>query len=166
MSEHQQSPQPTESEILQEKLQQAEQQAEEYLQSWKRAQADFVNARRRDQEESERTVERKTNEVLVSLLPVLDSFKRALDLAPSEGGEWLQGIRSVHQLFLSFLKNQKVEEYGMAGDTFDPTLHEALSLEMTEEKEKDGVISEVFETGYKRESKVLRPAKVKVFSAN
>ena len=128
----------------------------------KRLQADFDNFKKRTEKEwTERS--RHANRKLVSdLLPLLDSFDKALeDANDNDDVESLrQGLRGLYKQLLQILQREGLREMDTKG-RFDPFLHEALMREEREDVE-DGKILEVYQKGYAIEGKALRPARVKV----
>ncbi len=144
---------------LKEKLKAAEAKAKEYLDSWQRAQADFVNMRKRD-EEAKVEFTKFVNEKLISeLIPVLDSFNLAL-----AHGE--KGIEPVCNQFIKVLNQNGLEESNPAGEVFDPKFHEAVGVVPTNKKEEDHKVLEVVQKGYILSGKIIRPAKVKIGQNN
>lgn len=144
---------------LKEKLKRAEQDKMTALEDLARAKADFLNARRRLDEEKVQYSERAKLQFVEDILPLCDSFAMALgDPAFQELPENLKrGVLGIHQQLSSILKSYNVEEFGQVGDAFDPNLHEALA-----DNGGDHTISEVLQKGYKTGSTVIRPAKVVV----
>ncbi|MEK7176733.1 MAG: nucleotide exchange factor GrpE [Patescibacteria group bacterium] len=140
---------------IREKLKLAEDKAKEYLDGWQRAQADFANLRRRDEESKLEFVKFANLNLVGELIPVLDSFNIALS----------QGHKDVEPLYnqlLGVLKNSGLEELDPIGEPFNPHEHEALSTEKTEDKSNDHKVLEVLQKGYKLGTRLVRPAKVKV----
>lgn len=132
-----------------------------------RRQAEFENYRRRVEREKSETYHRARAEVLLELLPVLDNYERALwSLERNRGdAEGLRhGIELIHRQFKDALTKFGLEPVEAVGQTFDPNLHEAVTIEPTQEHEENTVIEE-FQRGYKLGDKLLRPAKVKVASS-
>ena len=134
--------------------------ADDYLDSWKRAQADFINYKRRaDQEKMEMGVYANT-QLILSLLPVLDDFERAVDsLTPKLAKtDWVHGIRLVERKLRTVLQAQGVTPIKAVGETFDPNLHEAVM----HVKGEDGKVVQELQKGYRLHDKILRPSKVAV----
>ena len=140
---------------LKEKLKEAEEKAKEYLDKWQRAQADFVNLRKRDEEAKVEFLKFANVGLISELLPVLDG----LSLAVSHGDK---GVEAIHNLLLKTLKQNGLEEINPLGEIFDPNFHEAIGIIKTEKADENHKILEVSQKGYIMESKVLRPAKVRV----
>jgi molecular chaperone GrpE len=147
-------------EQLKNELQAEKEKAENYLNQWKRTQADFDNYRRRTDQEKAEISQNTTCLVLGNILPVMDDLDRALTSIPEEGADlpWVDGIRLIYKKFHSILQSMGVEELCALGQPFDPALHEALAhMEGDEGK----VINEV-QKGYKLRDKLVRPAQVVV----
>jgi len=150
---------------LREKLKETEAEKQQYLMSWQRAQADFVNIRKRD-EESKKDYLKFANENLINeLLSVVDSFSMAF--ANKESWEkvdknWRAGVEYIYTQFKNVLKDYGLEEFDPSGELFDATKHEALGTVVTDIKEDDHRVLEVIQRGYFLYGKMVRPAKVKV----
>lgn len=157
---------------LRNELSKAEQERFEMVESFKRRQSDFENFRKRIERERGETHRNILSGLATQMLPVVDNLNRALDSASSqEAGksaefqQFIQGIVLVnHQL------NEVLEEIGVhpilaVGESFDPHFHEAVATESTNEFPPNTVIAELIR-GYKIEDKVIRPAMVKVSSAD
>jgi molecular chaperone GrpE len=140
---------------LREKLKIAEAKAKEHLDSWQRAQADFINLRKRDEEGKVEFLKFANARLIEELIPVLD----ALNSAMSHGEKSVEPIRS---LFLKTLKQNGLEELDPIGEVFDPSKHEAISMKEAIEKAEDHKVLEVFQKGYSLNGRVVRPAKVRV----
>lgn len=125
--------------------------------------AEFENYRRRIERERSDAYQRARVEVLVEFLPVVDNFERALSsLEESGDAEALrQGVELIHKQFKDALTKFGLEPIDAIGKTFDPHLHEAVTIEATD-KHKENTVIEEFQRGYKIGDKLLRPAKVKV----
>ncbi len=134
--------------------------AEEYLASWQRAQADFINFKRRSEQERLEFNKFANASLLLGLLPVLDDLERALAAIPPEfaGHDWVDGVRLVERKFKSSLEGQGVKPILALGMAFDPNFHEAVR----EDKGPEGIVMQEFQKGYKLNDKLLRPAKVVV----
>ena len=140
---------------LREQLKQVETKAKEYLDGWQRAQADFANLRRRDEEAKSEFVKFANLSFVLELIPVLDSFNLAL----AHGNK---DVKPVYDQFFSILKQNGLEELDPMDETFDPKYHEAIGVVPTDEPEKNHKILEVIQKGYILSGKIIRPAKVKI----
>jgi molecular chaperone GrpE len=142
-------------------LAEAEKKTEEYLANWQRAQADFINYKRRNEQERQDFSRFANAELMLSLLPALDDLERALNSVPpakSAKHSWLEGIRLVERKFKSSLEAQGLTPIKALGEPFDPNFHEAVR----QDKGKEGIVIEEFQKGYMLGDRVLRPAKVVV----
>jgi molecular chaperone GrpE len=142
-------------------LAEAEKKTEEYLANWQRAQADFLNYKRRNEQERQDFSRFANAELMLSLLPALDDLERALNSVPpakSAKHSWLEGIRLVERKFKSSLEAQGLTPIKALGEPFDPNFHEAVR----QDKGKEGIVIEEFQKGYMLGDRVLRPAKVVV----
>jgi molecular chaperone GrpE len=150
----------TELEQLKNELHAEKEKAENYLDQWKRTQADFDNYRRRTDQEKAEISQNTTCLVLDNILPVMDDLDRALSSIPEESADlpWVDGIKLIYKKFHSILQSMGVEEVCALGQPFDPALHEAVAhMEGDEGK----VINEV-QKGYKMKDKLVRPSQVVV----
>jgi molecular chaperone GrpE len=132
-----------------------------------RRQAEFENYRRRVDRERIETYTRARAEVLLELLPVIDNFERALASLENSVGDaesLRQGVELIHKQFKDALTKFGLEPVESVGQTFDPHVHEAVTIEPTD-KHKENTVIEEFERGYRLGEKLLRPAKVKVASS-
>src|SRR3989344_5646040 len=140
---------------LRERLKGAEEKAKEYLDSWQRAQADFLNMRKRDEEAKGEFVKYASSKFASELIPVLD----ALSLAASGG---VSGVENIRSLMLKGLNENGVEEIGQVGEAFDPNIHESVGFIKTDKKDDDHKVLEIMQKGYKLFDKVLRTARVRI----
>lgn len=120
-----------------------------------RALADLDNYRKRSAQEVERRVAEQAERLLLDWIEAVDSVDRALAMQPSDG------LRGVLGQMEAILARQGVERVGAAGDRFDPELHEAISVQESEEV-PDHTVLDVARSGYRRGERVLRPAQVVV----
>ena len=134
---------------LKEKLKEAEAKAKEYLDGWQRAQADFVNIRKRDEEAKREFMKFVGAEVVNDLIPVLDALN-------------IGGNEPVYRLMIQTLAKHGLEESNPMGEEFNPSSHEAIGMVATDKKEDDHRILEVMQKGYILSGKIIRPAKVKI----
>ena len=99
---------------------------------------------------------------MLSLLPVLDDFERALkELAKSEDDQYLKGVELIYQKFKNTLNEKGLKSIEVkAGDGFNVDFHEAVTQISAPSEELKGKIVDVIETGYQLHDKVIRFAKV------
>lgn len=151
-------------EILKKTLDEEKAKAETNLAGWQRTQADFINYRRRCEQEMAETTQFANAALLLSLLPILDDFERAFSSFPAElsrqDSGWVEGVRLVERKLRTTLERLGLSRIKTVDELFDPRLHEAVR----QGKGKEGIIIQEMEKGYKLHDKVLRPAKVMVGS--
>ncbi len=147
-------------EVLREALTEAKTQAESHLDSWKRSQADFVNYKRRSEQERDEARQFANAVLICNLLPVLDDLERALSSVPKELAKlpWVEGIKLIEHKFNSILESQGVTLIKAKGKPFDPNLHEAAMCSQG----KEGIVIKEMEKGYMLRDRVIRPAMVSV----
>jgi molecular chaperone GrpE len=128
--------------------------------------AEYDNYRRRSAKEKESTYADAYGDVLLQILPVLDTLERAASYAPQEGAgaeaeAILQGLRLTLKSFADTLAKLGVTEIEALGKTFDPNLHNAV-MHVEDEQYGESEIVEVLQKGYAKGDKILRYAMVKV----
>jgi molecular chaperone GrpE len=150
-------------ETLQEELAEALAKAEENLDGWQRAQAEFANYKKRVDRERIQVFEDAVGRAAKRYLEIADDLERALNNRPQEGdgAEWAEGIELVHRKLLNFLESEGVKPMQVEGEQFDPSLHEAISQDESDDHES-GQIIEVIQQGYMLGERVLRPALVRI----
>lgn len=152
---------------LRKKLDKCVSEKQEYLDGWQRAQADLINAKKRFESEKREFAIYATQNFILDLLPVLDSFdmafkdKDAWEKAP-EG--WRKGIEYIYNQLLSTLTNNGISQIKPLGERFNESEHESIESVPVTDQSDDHKVVEVSMTGYKLNNKIIRPAKVKVGS--
>jgi molecular chaperone GrpE len=136
-----------------------------YLDHLRRLQAEFDNYRKRVQRDAELQRLRAAEVVVESLLPVMDNMGRAVDAAERhEEGQLIAGVELVAGQLRGVLAAHGLDEVPVeAGTLFDPTYHEAVLTQPSEEHD-EGTVLQVLERGYLLHGRLLRPAKVIVAS--
>jgi len=149
--------------VLQHELDQAKAQAQEYLEGWQRARAEFANYKKRVTRDHEESRMRIAAETLTKYLGVMDDLERALKERPEDGEAeaWAEGIELIYKKMYGVLDMEGVEIIEADGEHFDPTLHEAISHDESEDHE-EGEVIEVVQPGYRMGDRILRPAMVRV----
>ena len=125
-----------------------------------RLQAEFDNARKRGVREQQEFREFAAAEVIKSILPVLDSFERALK-AGGDSSEFRNGVELIYRQFQDALLKIGVQPIAALGQAFDPRVHEAIEMVDTTEVADHHVFDEL-QRGYKYKDRLLRPAMVRV----
>ena len=158
-------------EEIQKKLEESEKKALEYLAGWQRARADFLNYKKEEMERIGEFFKYANLNLILKFLPILDNFEIAEKKLPEniKNEENVKGILQIKNQILDFLKNQGVEEIKSVGEKFDPNFHEIIGeVSPSEASAKEGEFSEPgtiieeIQKGYKINSRLLRPAKIKV----
>jgi molecular chaperone GrpE len=152
-------------ETVRSELAEIEQKADEYLRLAQRTQADFINYRRRIEEERAQQARDANVAFLQKLFPILDDFERALaNASPAElQSNWGQGVQLVERNLSGLLAADGVERIDAIGAEFDPRLHEAVGSQPTSDM-PEGHVLNVARQGYRKGDRVLRPAQVIVAS--
>jgi molecular chaperone GrpE len=147
-------------EALSRQLADEREKAQAYMQNWQRAAADYQNYKRRVEEERGEAARLANAALIINLLPLVDDLERALHNVDAHlaGLTWLDGIRLIYRKFQAVLEMSGVEEIPADGETFDPSLHEAVSQGPGEENKIVGVV----QRGYRLGDRVIRPAMVVV----
>jgi len=125
-----------------------------------RMQAEFDNARKRSAKEQQDFRDYALVDTIKTLLPVLDSFERALQTSP-EKSEFHVGVELIHKQLQDALAKIGVRPIPAKGEQFDPRYHEAIEMVDTEDAEDHQVLDEL-QRGYKLKDRLLRPAMVRV----
>jgi molecular chaperone GrpE len=125
-----------------------------------RAQAEFENARRRSAKEQQEYRDFALADAIKTLLPVIDSFERALQVK-SDSNEFRNGIELIYKQLQDALAKLGVRVIPANGEPFDPHYHEAIEMVETADAPDHQIIEEL-QRGYKLKDRLLRPAMVKV----
>ncbi len=145
---------------LKEKLKKALEEKQTYLNSWQRDKAEFINARKRD-EEAQKDFARFSNESLISeLIPVLDSFNMAMgnrEVWEKADKNWRVGVEYIYNQLKKTLEDFGLKEIDPIGQKFDPMRDEAI-----EDGKESDVITAVVQKGYELHGKILKAPRVKV----
>jgi len=142
----------------------SEEEKRKCLEDMHRTKADFLNSRRRIEEQVQRDKERATDKILMELLTLMDSFDTAMAdkaLWDTIDEKWRIGVEAIHGKLLSILKSNNVEQVDPHGKTFNPEEHEAVAESPVDDAHIDTIVS-VLQKGYKRNETIIRPARVVV----
>ncbi|MDC6390363.1 nucleotide exchange factor GrpE [Maribacter sp. PR1] len=126
--------------------------------------AEFENYKKRTSKERMDLFKTAGQEVIVSLLPVLDDFDRALkELSKSEDTEMFKGVELIKVKFRETLKAKGLQEVEVeVGDTFDAEIHEAITQIPAPKESMKGKVIDVIEKGFKLGDRIIRHPKVVV----
>lgn len=136
---------------------------DQYKAMAQRTQADFLNYKRRMEEERAVLVRNANSSLLSRLLSVVDDLQRAVQALPTDAPpSWGEGVGLVLQNMQALLQSEGVMGYGPeAGDMFDPAEHEAVYYQPSVEQPAGKVLTTV-RRGYRTQDRILRPAQVVV----
>lgn len=127
-----------------------------------RLQAEFDNYRKRTLKERMELLKTASESLLVSILPVIDDFDRAVQTLDKveEEGHLKDGVMLIYNKFQDFLKQNGVKEIEAKEQPFDTDLHEAITTFPAPTEELKGKIIDVVQKGYYLNDKVIRHSKV------
>lgn len=150
---------------LREKLKTCENEKGDYLAGWQRAKADFINARREEEERRKDVVKFSEKVLVLELVSLADSFDGLF--ADKDGWEkidknWRQGMEWLRAQLMSIMKSRGVEAMENLGKIFNPKESESIGEVVVDKEEKDGIVMEEMRRGYKMHGIVIRPSLVKV----
>jgi len=149
---------------LEEKITDLEGRLEELNDKYLRLFSEFDNYRKRTNKERLDLLSTAGEEIIISLLPVLDDFDRALAAMEKNGvtGIDLEGVKLIRNKLISVLKKKGLEPLTAIGEPFDTDFHEALTSVPAPTEELKGKVVDEIEKGYLLNGKVIRFAKVVV----
>ncbi len=126
--------------------------------------AEFENYKKRTTKERIELFKTASQELMTSLLPIMDDFDRGLaEIKKSKDKELLKGIQLINDKFKSTLQAKGLSEIKVKqGDVFDAEIHEAITQIPAPDKKLKGKIIDSVEKGYKLGDKIIRFPKVVV----
>ena len=136
-------------------LETARRERDGYLDDMRRMKAEMENSRKRMERDRARLVQSASEGLVRELLPVLDNLDRAL----AAEGDVREGVRATRDQLVSVLAGQGLAPVASDGESFDPSVHEAVMGQPSDEHEEDTVI-QTLERGYMLNGKAIRAAKV------
>jgi molecular chaperone GrpE len=128
--------------------------------------ADFDNFRKRAAREKAEAWSRAQGDLIQKVLEVIDDLGRVAHLDPAQtGAEALhEGMGLVERKFLKVLEGVGLERLDPSGQIFDPNAHEAVMTTPTPTPDLDGTVAMAFQSGYRFNGMLLRPARVSVYA--
>jgi molecular chaperone GrpE len=131
-----------------------------------RERADSLNLRRRHEQDIANLRNYVKADVVKDLLPVIDNFERSVKHIPDDlkDNDYISGIKSILNQFEKVIKDLGVDKIETVGQIFDPSVHEAVSMEEGEGEHE--IVVEELQSGYKIGDQVIRHAIVKVKPGN
>ena len=138
--------------------------AEEWQGKFMRLHAEWDTYRRRTEEQRAEERVRAGENLVSSLLPVLDDFERSIGYAETNGeAGLLEGVKQVHAKLIDVLVKGGVQVIDPVGEAFDALEHQAVA-KVDRTDVPDETVEQVYQKGYKMGKKVIRPAMVTVTS--
>jgi molecular chaperone GrpE len=153
---------------LRAKLKKAVAEKQEYLDGWQRLRADFLNLKKRGEEELKEARVKGKISFGRDLVGVLESFDMAFQ--NKEAWEkveknWRTGVEYIHTQLVNALKEHGMKEFSPEiGSAFDPNAAIAIETEHTDDKAKDHMIASVIQKGYMLGDEVVKLPKVRVYA--
>jgi molecular chaperone GrpE len=128
--------------------------------------AEGMNLQKRLQRDIDNTRKFSNDKIIKAMIPVMDSFDKALEVAGDDNCEvtaeaMIEGTQNTQKIFAKVLEDHGIEIINPVGETFDPELHEAMSMVPSPEHDKNTIIN-VFQKGYLLNGRVVRAAMVVV----
>ena len=147
-------------EAMKQALAEEKEKAEDHLANWQRAQADFINYKRRSEQEQGEISKFANTTLMLNLLPILDDLERAFTSVPPNLARftWVDGIKLIERKLQTSLEVQGLSPIKALGEPFDPNFHEAAA----HGKGKEGIVVEELQKGYKLHDRIIRPSMVVV----
>jgi len=154
---------------LKTELKKCQEERQEYLDGWQRAKADFINARKEEEENRQKMAGYAKEGILHDILPVVDSFDMAF--ANKEAWEkvdknWRHGVEYIYSQLISVLEDNGMKALNPLGEEFDPNRHSSIESVEVDREEDDHRVMDVLQKGYTMNGKIVRAAKVKVGKFN
>lgn len=137
---------------------------DDYLDQLQRSRAEFVNFRRRNDQERAALRQFVSRDVLAQFLPVIDDFERALATLPEQEREtgWAKGVSMIQAKLTGTAERLGATRIDALGQPFDPALHEAVA---TDPGSAGSHVVEIYQNGYRIGDLLVRPAMVKTGDA-
>lgn len=147
--------------VIGDELEAARAEAAEWREKSLRAQAEFENARKRNDSRHADALLRAAERVVAGLLPVLDDLDRAIEHAVSDSGDVAEGLEAVRRKMLDVLAREGCSVIDPASEAFDANRHQAVQMREVADV-ADQTVVEVLQKGYEMHERILRPAMVVV----
>ncbi len=155
---------------LQAKLKAAEAEKTAAMEELHRNKADYLNARKRLEEDASAAKKRLEQKFIEELLPLCDSFAIAMqdeEVWNKVDEQWRKGVEGIHAQLGAILQRYNVQREDPIGAQFDPNRHEALSETTVDDEARHNTIIQVIQAGYyidDEQHTLIRPARVVVGS--
>ncbi|HKW66093.1 MAG TPA: nucleotide exchange factor GrpE [Terriglobales bacterium] len=147
--------------VLRGELEKAQAERNLLLDRMARLQAEFDNARKRAAREQQEYKDFALTDALKNLLPILDSFDRALQIKVQKHEDFRAGVELIRKQLQDALEKLGLRPIPAKGEPFDPRLHEAIEMVDSDTVPDHHVLDEM-QRGYKLKDRLLRPSMVRV----
>lgn len=146
--------------LLRESLEKAKKERDEYVTLLQRERADFINFKKRIEEEKKEFITFGQSLLLAKWIPLYELLNKAVEHLPAnlQADSWVQGVVQIKDLFDKLFHDLDIGKIETVGKPFDSSMHEA----MMQIDGPEGIVMQEFEAGYLFHGRVIRPAKVSV----
>jgi len=148
-------------EALLQQLKEAEKKAEENWQLLLRTRAEMENLRKRTEKDLEKAHKYGIEKFVNEMLPVKDSMELGLAAQDATVESLHEGMELTMNMFSSALEKLGVKEINPENEAFDPELHQAMTMQDSDEVDANTVLA-VMQKGYLLNERLVRPAMVVV----
>jgi len=122
----------------------------------------LINAKKDFEEQKKDFADFAKGDLIIQIIPVLDSFDMAFSNTENVPEGWLSGIKHIYNQLISVLENNGVKQIDPIGKKFDINEHISVETVKFDDKSKESIIVEVVQKGYSLNGKIIREARVKV----
>ena len=144
--------------VLKELLEKEKQSTNEYVEKWKRALADYQNLNKRSDLDITNKVTNEINKIMLNFLIVYEDLIRAKNVLVDDQKD-TEGLGAIIKNMDSIFNEYNIKVIDAIGQTFNPNLHEAVSI-VEDENLDDDTIKEEIAKGYISGNNVIKPSKV------
>jgi molecular chaperone GrpE len=132
---------------------------DDYLDQLQRSRAEFINFKRRNEQERAALRQFVTRDVMSQVLPVVDDLDRAIGAIPESDREtgWVKGVEMIQSKLAGTLERLGITRIDSLGQPFDPAVHEAIG---TQPGSSGNTVVQVYQDGYRLGDLLVRPAMV------
>lgn len=153
-----------EADTIEQQLETALKKADENWDTLLRTRADMENLRRRNQKDIENAHKYGLEKLINEFLPIKESMELGLAVEDATVESLQEGMQLTLNMFNSAFEKLSVEEINPVNEKFDPDLHQAMTMQPTDEVEPNTVL-QVLQKGYRLNERLIRPAMVIVSKA-
>ncbi len=150
---------------LKARIKELEKKSADLLDSWQRDKADFINARKNDENAKSEFIKFAKADLISEIIPALDSFDNAMknkEVWESVDKNWRVGIEYIRTQLLSSLSNHGLKVINPTGEMYNEKRDEAIETVKVDSEDEDGKILDVVQVGYELNGKEIRAPKVRI----